>query len=375
MFKWLESFSDFWGSGGQFYSRRYRSVDGTVFNGGGRYNGNAFQGGNQNDHLFTKILANESPEPDTWVVGFGFKIEDNEETGVTTNDRVVGLTFFTNTEGSPIESQVTLMVERVSRNTYKWELRRGDRQDDTLIATSDPFFANIWNYWELKITIDPSAGAYELRKDGTTFFSGSAVNTASTGTAGADSIGFFLDSYNKWTTTGISNVYLDDIYVLTDEGTGAGNDFVGDCQTERILPISDDPVYTEWQLSEGANHYALVNETTWSTLADDQYIYSEDVGQLDLFGYNPLTIFLTNIQAILVHTTVAMKASGSRKFKIAFNDGVSTPANLGLGVDENIISSVLWDTKSELFETEPVSSTPFTKDILQDYNIGLKMTE
>ena len=87
--------------------------------------------------IFTKILANESPEPDSWVIGFGFKIEDNAGTGITQNERVVGLTFFTNTEGSPIESQVTLMIERVSEVTYKWELRRGPHQDDTLIASSD----------------------------------------------------------------------------------------------------------------------------------------------------------------------------------------------------------------------------------------------
>jgi len=146
MFRWIDSFSDLWGAAGQFYTRKYRSVDGNIQTDGGRYNGNSFRGGNQDEHIFTKILATESPEPDTWVVGFGFKIEENAGTGSTQNERVVGLTFFTNTEGSPIENQVTLMIERVSETVYKWELRRGPHQDDTLIASSDPFFANIWYY-------------------------------------------------------------------------------------------------------------------------------------------------------------------------------------------------------------------------------------
>jgi len=375
MFKWIESFKDLWGTGGQFYTRKYRSADGTVLFNGGRYNGNAFQGGNQDDHFFTKILATETPEPDTWVVGFGFKIEDNPGTGITQNERVVGLTFFTNTEGSPIESQVTLMIERVTETTYKWELRRGDRQDSTLIASSNPFFANIWHYWEFKIVIDPSVGSYELRQDGFVFFSGSSVNTASAGTAGADSIGFFLDSYNKWYSSNIVKVWIDDLYVLTDEGTGDGNDFVGDCQIEQILPISDDPVYSEWQLSNGSDHYALINETTWSTADDDAHVFSEDVGQLDLFGFSSLSVLLLNIKTIQLNTTASMKASGSRKFKHTFNDNASTPANLAFGTEEFSIVGVLWDTLSEVFENDPVNGGAFTKTILENYYIGFRMTE
>jgi len=375
MFKWIESFGDFWGTGGQFYIRKYRSADGATENNEGRYNGNSFKGGNQDEHLFTKLLATGTPEPDTWIVGFAFKIADNAGTGTTQNDRIVGLTFFTNTEGSPIESQITLMIERVSTNTYKWELRRGDRQDSTLIASSNPFFADVWYYWEFKITIDPSIGSYELRQNGTAFFSGSGVNTAYTGVAGADSIGFFLDSYSKWTTAGISICYLDDIYVLTDEGTGEGNDFLGDCQVQRIIPDADDPVYTEWQLSEGSVHNSLVNETSWSTTDDDKHIFSEEVGQYDLFGYSDLSVIELNIKAIMINTTAAMKASGSRKFKHVFNDNANTPINLGFGTDEILVVGGSWITHSELFETEPVNGNPFTKTILEDYYIGIQMTE
>jgi len=170
-------------------------------------------------------------------------------------------------------------------------------------------------------------------------------------------------------------VYIDDLYVLTDEGTGDGNDFVGDCQTERVLPVNDDPVFTEWQLSEGVDHYALVDETTWSTLNDDKFVFSEDVGQIDLFGYDPLSVLLLNVKCIQLNSTVAMKASGSRKIKHTFNDRVSTPSNLGFGAEEFLIDSNLWTTKSEVLEDDPVNGGAFTPTILEDYKIGVKMTE
>lgn len=378
MFRWLESFTDPWGSAGDFYTRRYRSVDANTEVNAGRFDGNAFRGGASGEHIFSNILAEESPEPETWIVCFDMKILRNGNTGSTHNDRVVGLTFFTNTEGSPIENQITLMVERVDAETYKWQMRRGSQQNDPLIAESDNFAAEIWHRWELKINIDPSTGWFELRRDGVAFFvsPSGGINTAAAGSAGADSIGFYLNSLDKWTDSDISYIYLDNLCVMDDDGTGIGTDFINDnYQIERILPEEDDTVYTEWELSEGVSHNDLVNETSSGSTEDDKYIFSDDPGERDLFRYSELQTIQSDIKAIQINTVAAMKASGQRKFRHIFNDRESTPANLANGDTLFTINSGLWTTKSEIMESDIVNGGDITKTLLDNYSIGVNLIE
>lgn len=377
MIRWIENFADGWGTYPKNYERKYRSIDGSIAFNGGRADGNAFRGGNIDEHVYTKELNNVSPEQSVWGVGFGMKIEKNGGTGFDYTYRTACLTFFTGTEGSPVQTQVSLMVERVDTQTYKWELRRGDQQDDPLIEETGTFPADEWIYWEIIINIDPSNGYFDIYKDGNIFHvGGTLLDTAATGVAGADSMGFTLSTANKWTTSGFETIDICDWYILDDTGTGPGNFLLGPVQTERIFPDADDKAYDDWTPSTGVNHYALVNETAWSAGTDDEHVYADSAPLIDLWFYEDSSLaFGSNIVAIQINTTAAMRTSGSRKFKHKFNDNISTPANLANGNEEFFINDVLWDVYSEVFEDDPVAGGTFTKTKIEDYSFGIIMTE
>lgn len=312
--------------------------------------------------LYTPSLSSTSPEHDTWIVGFAFKMNDNTGAGTPSDTQIAGIEFITDTDASPT-AQLSLQLNRVDDFIYRWVLKRGNTISSTTIDTSSNFWANKWYYFEIKVKIDPSTGTYELRQDGSNIMSGSGTNTAASGDSGMDSIAIHMDS-----DFGNSPFHqVDDLYVLDTQGT-YNNDFLGDCHIEGIYPDGDGDVL-QWDPSLGGSHYVEVDETT--NVSDDDKVTADAIGEKDLFDYEDLTTTIDNIRGIQISTQHAMQTSGSRSFVHTMRD-ISNNDNDG---SKTIVSSSgVYSTATEIVEKEPQGGSDWTKSDLDDYQFGVKVT-
>lgn len=312
--------------------------------------------------LYTPSLSDTSPEHDTWVVGFAWKMDENDGDGLPTDTQFAGLEFLTNTDASPT-TQLSLQVERVDNFVYRWVLKRGNLLSSTTIATSSNFWANKWYYFEIKVKVDPSAGTYELRQDGSNIMSGSGVNTAASGDAGMDSV--CIHMYSEF--SGIVFHYLDDMYILDTLGT-YNNDFLGDCHVAGIYPNGDGDVL-QWEPSLGGNHYVEVDETT--VVSDADKVTADAVDEKDLWNYEDLSTILDNIRGVQISTVHAMQTSGSRTFVHTMRD-ISNNDNDGSKTFTS--DNGVYSTATEIVEKEPQGGSDWSKSDLDDYQFGVKVT-
>lgn len=348
-----------------FLERKYRTTTGTPVLGL-----NQGRSGQLGDHclrntaaiLYTPSLSSASPETDTWIVGFGIKVDDNTGAGSPADSEFCGIEFITNTDVSPAD-QLSLQLVRVDTFIYKWSLRRGNALSDPEIASSSPFWANKWYHFELKVKLDPTTGTYELRQDGVDIMSGSGANTAASGDAGADSIGIHMEA----NFAGVPFQLIDDLFVLDSTGT-YNNDFLGDCYIEGILP-NDDGDLTQWTPSAAVDHYTLVDEET--SVDDATKVTSETVDQVELFEYEPLSRIVDNIRGVVVYSCHAMQSSGSRDFKITMRDSSN---NDNLGTTEYTSDDVVYVTETDIVEKEPQGGSEWTKADIDSYQFGVKVT-
>jgi hypothetical protein len=311
----------------------------------------------------TPSLSDTSPEHDTWVIGFAFKVDDSSSAGTPTDTQITGIECISNTDVSPA-AQVSLQLVRDDEFIYHWVLKRGNQISSTLIATSSKFWANKWYYFELKVKVDPSAGTYELRQDGVDIMSGSGANTAAAGDAGMDSVKFHLDGDIE---NGGVFYYFDDIYILDTLGS-YNNDFLGDCLVDAIYPNAIGDVQ-QWDPSAAVDHHTLVDETTG--VDDDTKVTSDTTDEVELFGYETPARVVDNIRGVMIYTTHAMQSSGSRTFVHAMRD-ISNNDNLGPTTFTS--SSGVWDMAPEIIEKEPQGAADWTLSDLTDYQFGMKVT-
>lgn len=136
-------------------------------------------------------------------------------------------------------------------------LKRGTPASGTQLAiTSIPVItAAAWNHLEIKMTIDDSAGACEVRVNGVTRMDVDTLDTKATSETGCAQVAF--------TASGSAgnpgyNTYWKDIICWNTSGS-VNNDFLGDCQVVTLLPDGDNAF--NWTASTGSTGYNLIDET------------------------------------------------------------------------------------------------------------------
>lgn len=154
-------------------------------------------------------------------------------------------------------------------------------RNGTLLATSTlRLLYNLWYYIELKATIDPAAGAYELRVNGQTILTASGVNTRASATSQVTAVRF-------------RNGWYDDCYVADTTGS-LNNDFLGEMRVYALRP-SGAGNYTQWTPSVGAN-YAAVDETTPND--DTDYVSTAVAGNKDTYDYDTLPSSAATVRGV-----------------------------------------------------------------------------
>lgn len=290
--KWMEGFEI-----GQMKTEledKYDVYDGAANTAyAGRITGNAGKPYN----LTTPSLGSAA----TWITGFGLNRASNAShyymdiyLGAA---RQFTIQFFSNGSGT----------------NYNIKLLR----DTTVLATgtTDLEFAT-WYYIELKVTVDPSAGAYELRINENVEMSDTGVNTAESGGANADVFHIrnsFMQSFDDW-------------YICDSSGS-VNNDFLGDCQIEGILPTAAGD-RTEWAANPATNNYDRVNDPkNLYSLVD--YVYDDTAAQGDLYEFADPGSITGAIKGIALVNFAALDSAGSRVVRNIFKtDGSGTEYDL-----------------------------------------------
>lgn len=173
--------------------------------------------------------------------------------------------------GGAIQNTITF-----SNTGLTLELRTGDYNGSVLATASAPLIEDVWQYVEIKLTIDPTVGAIEIRSNGVTILSATGLNTDPLAVGVIDKVKHYA-TYARF--------HLDDIYILNTSGS-QNNDFLGDCKVVGCFPTADG-TNTDWIRSTGTAGYPLIDDPIQSST--DGFITAFNDGDKDTytFGFNP----------------------------------------------------------------------------------------
>ena len=332
-----------------------------------------------NGYLRTPQLVDQN----TWIIQGAFFCSANLDGGAAQN---AGLALFkAGTEQLRLlVAPVAAFGARQEGQLYRLELRRGA----TLLATSTAsFYAQQWHIIQMKVTIDPVAGAYEVRVAPventnvgafSTVLSGGPTNTADAGVAGADQVEVNYEVNN-------SSCRWDHFFVMDDTGA-VNNDFPGKwLLVHGVLPnrqgAQNDWVSQGGQGS-GANDYESVNDPGNSIQDDIGRHTSDTPGAIFLVGYqvpgttgnpgaeagHPIGAG-ANVQGVIFHHVSGMENSGTRTVRPIYRNSVDVRAEGG----DVILSTPAYAGYFEVFEQDPVAAAAWTAQGVIDMQWGLKV--
>lgn len=284
-----------------------------IQSGGGRNSTQSFR--ISNSVLNPGIGKSVPSKPATLIVGFALQFS----VGFSTNtDLLIFREGATTQVGVRITPSGTLIVHRNS----------------TTLATSTlALNASVYNFLELKATINGSTGSYELRVNGATILSATNVNTLATSNAWVDAV--WLGPINAG--QGGGNIDFDDFYICDTTGSN-NNDFLGDVRIECLQPSAAGTT-TQFTPSTGAN-YTDVDEAIANTT---DYVTSSADNQIDTYAFGDLSESAGTIKAVQVSAYAQKTDVGSRS--IALIDRTNGTNHVGsdhaLSTSYAIISDVL----------------------------------
>ena len=193
---------------------------------------------------------------------------------------------------------------------------------DTEIAESAVDFAAVaedqYHWFELKMTIDASSGALELRRNGVVLLSFSG-NTL--GAATGDITRVQLRSMNQRSSNRV-DVWLDDIVIADDLG-GQNDGFLGDLRISTLVPTADTS-QKDGSPSSSSDNFSRVDEIPPDD--DASCVASATPGDRDLYATAPLGMTPLAIKG-LQQTALARKDdAGDRPISLVGQRGRRDPA-------------------------------------------------
>jgi len=286
----------------------------------------------------------------TMIMGIGIRVNSNA-TFVTDN----GFYF---QRGA--QEQCHLNIDRQAGVGYDLQLKTGATLIDETVVTLD---FDIWYYIELKCECIAS-GAYELRVNGVTAFSGTGASLNESGLTGADTFGMeFLGGFKS------ARFFLDDLYVL--DGSGAvNNDFIGS-QTIEGIGVTADGATNNWTNDAGGgSNYDQVND---STTAHDESgvggtVSSGTLAQEDLYTMSDLESLTGSIAAVQFNLRAAVASAGTRNVLFKVKTGASGSASAGTSP----VSDTVFKNIPQVMETNPSTAAVWTISDVNDTQLGVE---
>jgi hypothetical protein len=231
---------------------------------------------------------------------------------------------------------------KIDKDTSKLQIVRGS----TVLATGTTVLSvGTWRYVEIMMLIHASAGACEVKLDGISEVSVSAVNTSNAATTAVPYFGW------GFSTTGYAVAgYYDDMYILNADGA-ANNTYLGEQRCQIMTPTSDSTV--AWTRNTGASNFSAVDDTIGAPDDDTTYVSSSTSTQKDEYGLSDITT-VGAVAGVKLVTRAEKDDANPLSFKAGIKSGATDQQithTLGVGYANFI----------DLFETSDGASTAFTQ--------------
>lgn len=206
-----------------------------------------------------------------------------------------------------------------------------------------------WHYIELVVTIDPSAGSMVMYMDGIQVltFSGAIAN----GPAAYIGLGVAETKNN------VSYSY-DDFYLSTAAVR------VGEMRIECLYPLAN--IQQQWTPLSGGSNVAMVQETLVD--GNTSYVFSDTVGNEDLYTINPLSGSPATIAAVQVRLCAEKDDSATRELATSLKSGGTLVHGATFTVP---FDSYIY--QRDIYVTDPNTSSPWTQTAVNAIQIGQKV--
>lgn len=237
-----------------------------------------------------------------------------------------------------------------------------------LLGTSaSAFKTGLYTYFEVKATIDPSAGVVQVRFNGQTDaqlnLTGQNTRASANSQVNGVLIGQVLGSANTANT-----LYFDDFYICDTNGS-FNNNFLGDITVQAVLPNANGTTnnWTKGGSTINANNYQQVNENPPD--GDTTYVIDNNIGDIDRYLYPAIVPTAGTVDAVVVWPYARKDDAGLRSIRAATKSG-STLGDNGSDLALNQQYAYFMG----LFESDPNTSAAWTLANAEAAEFGVKLT-
>lgn len=321
-----------------------------IFNGAGRYTSDG-GGGSSFDKITDtasgtgaaarlQSVASLIRPVDDQTLYFGFRFRTGSISG--------GTVEFCNVKQAAASSSVHLTISITPSGNI--QVRRGTIVGSIIATTTHVMTAGVWSYLEFKYTIDNSAGALEIRIDGsgTPDVDLSSIDTQNAGGPLSDAILLHGNNVNH----DFDDFYIDDaqfhgdvfITTLVPDGVGADADFTPSAGSnwENVdeLPVDEDTTYNE----------------------------SSTAAHQDRHTFTDLPATADTVIGVQVSTFSKKQAAGPREIRLVAYDGVTE----GDGALDHTPGTE-WEWDMTMFEDHPTGAAAWTTSEVDAGEFGYKI--
>ncbi len=234
---------------------------------------------------------------------------------------------------------------------------------DAEIAQSGANVATVareqYAWFELKVTIDATGGAVELRRNGVVLL------TFSGNTKGAPTGDITRVQFRSMNQTGSNriDVWLDDIVIADDEG-GRNDDFLGDLRISTLVSTADTD-QKDRTPDSGSDNFSRVDDIPPDD--DTSYVASDVVGDRDLYAMAALGMTPFAIRG-LQQTALARKDdAGDRALAFVLKSGATVEVSPAVTLGS---SYAFLET---MHEQDPATAEPWTSAAVDAVQAGLEV--
>ena len=284
----------------------------------------------------------------TMIFGVGLRVNSN---AVFTSER--GFYF---QRGA--QEQCHLYIDQQGGG-FDLVLKTGTTEIERTAVTLDH---DIWHYVEMKCECIAS-GAYEVRVNGVSVFSGTGAALNDSGLTGADTFSFhFPDTFLS------TRFFLDDLYVLDGSGATA-NDFIGPQTIEGILVTANGAV-NNWTNDGTGDNYTSVDDPTSShdESGAGGTVSSGTLAQEDLYTMSDLASLTGSITAVQFNVRAAVASVGTRNILFKAKTGANASASAG----SSPVSDTVFQNIHKIMETNPSTASGWTISDVNDTQLGVE---
>jgi hypothetical protein len=204
------------------------------------------------------------------------------------------------------DSGATQHIDLSEGSSGEIEVRRGASVLGETVGAS--LTSGVWAYWEVKVTLDDSAGVVIIKKNGTTILSLSSQDTKNGGTNTT------FDAFKMTTRSSSgSDMYVDDLYVCTGAGS-VYNDFLGDVRIETLRPSGNgNSSQFVGSDADSTDNYLHVDDTAYT---NTDFVGSSTTTNKDTYAYGDLVRTTGQVKGVMVQGVMAKSDSGSKSARL-----------------------------------------------------------